>query len=94
MGSVPFGYHSLDTMGAVREIDDTELRSLGYARDEVVGKLRFTDFLLPQDVDRFERDFARLKECASVHDLEYEIRRKDGAVLFSADKRHGDQAFQ
>lgn len=85
--NAPFGYHSLDATGVVMEINDAELGWLGYAREEVVGKLRFTDLLLPQHGHQFEQNFARLKECDSVHDLEYEMRRKDGttfSVLVSA----------
>jgi PAS domain S-box-containing protein len=85
--ALPFGYHSLDTTGVIREINDTELVWLGYTRDEVVGKMRFTDLMLPQHSDQFEQNFARLKERDSVRDLEYDMRRKDGttfSVLVSA----------
>ena len=49
--NAPFGYHSLDATGVVMEINDTELGWLGYARDEVVGKMRFTDLMPPQRLD-------------------------------------------
>jgi PAS domain S-box-containing protein len=73
-----FGYHSLDATGVVMDINDVELEWLGYARDEVVGKMRITDLMLPQRLDWFEEKFAQLKERDSLHDLEYEMRRKDG----------------
>jgi PAS domain S-box-containing protein len=76
-----FGYHSLDTTGVIREINDVELRWLGYARDEVVGKMRITELMLPERLDWFEQAFARLKERDSLHDLEYEMRRKDGTTF-------------
>ena len=79
--NAPFGYHSLDATGAILDINDTELGWLGYARDEVVGKMRFTDLMLPQRSNQFEQNFARLKERDSVHDLEYEMRRKDGTTF-------------
>ena len=79
--NAPFGYHSLDATGVIMDINDTELGWLGYARDEVIGKMRFTDLMLPQDSDQFEQNFARLKEHDSVHDLEYEMRRKDGTTF-------------
>ena len=85
--NAPFGYHSLDATGVVMEINDTELGWLGYARDEVVGKMRFTDLTLPQRSFQFEQNFARLKERDCLRDLEYEMRRKDGttfSVLVSA----------
>jgi PAS domain S-box-containing protein len=79
--NAPFGYHSLDATGVIMEINDAELGWLGYARDEVVGKMRFTDLMLPQHSDQFEQNFAQLKERESVRDLEYEMRRKDGTTF-------------
>jgi len=79
--ALPFGYHSLDTAGVVMEINDTELAWLGYARDEVVGRMRFTDLMRPQHSDQFGQNFARLKERDSVHGLEYDMRRKDGTIF-------------
>jgi PAS domain S-box-containing protein len=79
--NIPFGYHSLDTAGIVIDINDTELGWLGYARGEVVGKMRITDLMPPQRLDWFEEAFARLKERGSLHDLEYEMRRKDGTTF-------------
>ena len=79
--NAPFGYHSLDATGVVMEINETELGWLGYGRDEVVGKMRFTDLMLPQHADQFEQNFARLRERDSLHDLEYEMRRKDGTTF-------------
>ena len=85
--NAPFGYHSLDATGVVMEINDTELGWLGYAREEVVGKMRITDLMPPERLDWFEQNFARLKERDCLRDLEYEMRRKDGttfSVLVSA----------
>src|SRR5215813_6582742 len=44
----PCGYHSLDKNGLFVRINDTELEWLGYKRDEVVGKLYFSDVLTPK----------------------------------------------
>ena len=85
--NAPFGYHSLDATGVIMEINDTELGWLGYAREEVVGKMRITDLMPPERLDWFEQNFARLKERDCLRDLEYEMRRKDGttfSVLVSA----------
>jgi PAS domain S-box-containing protein len=79
--NIPFGYHSLDTAGVVIDINDTELGWLGYARDEVVGKMRITDLMPPQRFDWFEEGFARLKEHGSLRDIEYDMRRKDGTTF-------------
>lgn len=37
----PCGYHSLDSEGVFIRINDTELKLLGYAREEIVGKKSF-----------------------------------------------------
>jgi PAS domain S-box-containing protein len=79
--NAPFGYHSLDATGVVIEINDAELGWLGYARDEVVGKLRITDLMPRHELDRFEQNFARLRERDALQDLEYEMRRKDGTTF-------------
>jgi PAS domain-containing protein len=47
--NAPCGYHSLDPAGLVVRMNDTELRWLGYARDEVQGRMRLTD-LVPRQL--------------------------------------------
>jgi PAS domain S-box-containing protein len=75
------GYHSLDATGLIVQINDTELGWLGYERDEVVGRMRFTDIVPPQYYDFFGQHFALLKEHGLRRDLEYEMRRKDGTTF-------------
>ncbi len=41
--NAPCGYHSLDKDGVIVRINNTELRWLGYTRDEVIGKIKFSD---------------------------------------------------
>ena len=41
----PCGYHSVNADGTYVLINQTELDWLGYTRDEVVGKMRFRDFV-------------------------------------------------
>ncbi|MGH8713219.1 MAG: PAS domain S-box protein [Casimicrobiaceae bacterium] len=85
--AAPCGYHSLDASGTVIRINDTELDWLGYRRDQVVGKMCFTDLMPPQYSRQFGRNFALLGMRDSMRDNEYELRRKDGTafpVLLSA----------
>lgn len=77
----PCGYHSLDGAGRFVAINDTELAWLGYAREEVVGKLRWADLLSPEGQATFAGNFPVLKERGFVKDLEFEVRRKDGSVF-------------
>ncbi|NJK75423.1 MAG: PAS domain S-box protein [Microcoleus sp. SU_5_6] len=46
--NAPCGYHSLDAGGTIVRINDTELKWLGYTRDEVLHKIKFLDLLSPE----------------------------------------------
>ena len=77
----PCGYHSLDKNGLFVLINDTELEWLGYTRDEVVGQKHFYDLLTPQGLQSFEENFPRFVEAGIIHDLEFDLLRKDGTIL-------------
>ena len=85
--NAPCGYHSLDAAGMLVQINDTELTWLGYQREEVIGRLKFTDLLVPSHRDAFRHNFALLNRHGRLRDNEYEMLRKDGTafpVLLSA----------
>lgn len=77
----PCGYHSLNVKGLVLRMNQTELEWLGYSRGEIVGKMYFYDLLTPQSQNTFRDNFPRFLESGYVHDLEFELRRKDGTRL-------------
>jgi PAS domain S-box-containing protein len=76
--NAPCGYHSLDNRGYFQEINHTELRWLGYTKEEVIGKMRFPDILKPEYAIQFEESFASTKKTGSISGVECEIVRKDG----------------
>jgi PAS domain S-box-containing protein len=78
----PCGYHSLDSGGVIVQINDTELQWLGYEREEVVGKMNFTELIAPAYLQLFRDSYPRFKEEGAVSDLEYELVRKDGTSFF------------
>jgi PAS domain S-box-containing protein len=85
--NAPCGYHSLDKDGLFLRMNDTELRWLGYTREEVIGKLNITDILTENSRQVFAKSFPRFKETGLVRDLEFELVRKDGTsfpVIISA----------
>ena len=57
--NAPCGLHSLDKDGVFVRVNDTELRWLGYTRDELIGKMKITDLLAPGSVETIEEHFAR-----------------------------------
>ena len=79
--NAPCGYHSVDADGTFIAINDTELRWLGYSRDEVIGKLKITDLLPPKYAASVQEIFPRFLEQGWVKDLEIQMIRKDGTML-------------
>lgn len=77
----PCGYHSIDKDGIIRQINDTELKWLGYTRDEVVGKMKATDLLTPSSLKIFRESYPRFMKQGFVQDLEFEMIRKDDTVF-------------
>ncbi|MDP1996362.1 MAG: EAL domain-containing protein, partial [Gallionella sp.] len=77
----PCGYHSLDKDGIIIKINDTELAWLGYARDEIVGKMKWHDLLAPEDAADCGATFTKLMQFGSARDQEMHIKRKDGTVF-------------
>jgi PAS domain S-box-containing protein len=85
--NAPCGYHSLDASGTFVQINATELSWLGWSREEVVGKMRFLDFLSVAGTELFKQSFPKFLENGSIKDLEFEMKRRDGStfwVLLSA----------
>ncbi|MFA6985738.1 MAG: diguanylate cyclase [Arenimonas sp.] len=77
----PCGYHSLDSEGRFVRINDTELSWIGYQREEVIGRLKFSDLLTADGRREFRERFPRFKEQGQIRDVEFDVRRKDGSIL-------------
>jgi PAS domain S-box-containing protein len=89
--NAPCGYHSLDANGTFIRINDTELNWLGYTRDEVVGRLKFTDLLTADGQAAFREKFPGFVERGWAHDLEYELVRKGRQPSACGPECHGYQ---
>jgi PAS domain S-box-containing protein len=79
--NAPIGYHSLDESGKFVDINQTELNWLGYNREEVINKLSFKDILTEQSQQTFKNSFHEFKATGAVHNLEFELIRKDGGTF-------------
>lgn len=77
----PCGYHSLAEDGTLIRMNDTELGLFGYAREEVVGKKKFTDLITPESIDVFKKTFPLFKKRGFVKDVTYDAIRKDGTTF-------------
>jgi len=79
--NAPCGYHTVDESDKkIIKINDTELKWLGYTRDQVVGRMTHTDLLAPASAERYLRElqpqFLLRREISGI-DLNY--RRADGS---------------
>ena len=76
--NAPNAYHSLDANGYFLKVNDTELKMLGYTREELIGKKRFFDLqitLLTENAEEFYRQF---KQTGTTRNLELELVSKTG----------------
>jgi PAS domain S-box-containing protein len=91
--NAPCGYHSLNAEGLIVRMNQTELDWLGYQRDEVVGKLKVTEILRPEDHEKYRRSFATFLEQGYIRDQEHTFVRKDGStfhILLNATARYDE----
>lgn len=85
--NAPCGYHSLDPHGVFIRINDTELKWLGYTREEMIGRINVVEILTEESFEIFNANFPILKSRGWVKDLAFDLIRKDGThlgVLLSA----------
>ena len=77
----PCGCHSLDQNGVFTSVNATEVSWLGYSREELVGRKKFTDLLTPEGVKVFAEADLAIKEQGMASNLECKLVRKDGSIL-------------
>jgi PAS domain S-box-containing protein len=78
--NAPCGYHSLDEDGVYVQVNDTELSWLGRTREEVIGRLHFSEMLAPGQSAFFEERFRKFVTEGSIRDVEYQLVSKDGTT--------------
>ena len=76
----PLSYQSLDENGNFIDINQAWMDTLGYSREEVIGR-NFSEFLVPQWQDHFRENFPQLKSVGEILGVEFEMVRKDSSIL-------------
>ncbi|MBD2667322.1 signal transduction histidine kinase [Richelia sinica FACHB-800] len=76
----PCGYHSLDPEGRFLQVNETELKWLGYSRAEMIGH-HLLDFFTADSQAAFLHNYPLFLKQGWVKDLEYEMICKDGSIL-------------
>ncbi|MGO8880995.1 MAG: PAS domain S-box protein [Desulfomonilaceae bacterium] len=78
--NAPLSYQSLDENGYFLAVNHAWLDTLGYSREEVIGKW-FGDFLAPGYQEHFKINFPRFKAAGEIHGVEFEMVRRDGSII-------------
>ena len=78
----PCGYHSLDAAGTIIMINDTELKWLGYTRDEIVHKKKFVDLITLDSQKTFYQNFPLFKQQGWINNLEFQLLNKNGKPIW------------
>jgi len=79
--NAPCGYHSLAEDGTYLRVNRTELSWLGYSREEVIGRMKFSDLLPTEEKALFLTKFSDFKRRGWARDHAYTVIRKDGNRL-------------
>lgn len=79
--NAPNGYHSLDGNGFLKRINDTELKLLGYTREELMGKRIFDIVFTPETRQKVQSDFSNFMKLGYTKDYRLDVLRKDGSTI-------------
>lgn len=81
--NAPCGYHSIGFNNLYLDINDVELKWLGYSREEVIGKLTIYDVLIPEDHRKISDfvDSIDQEKVNTLKDMEVTYKRKDGSTF-------------
>ena len=79
--NAPLAYQSLDINGNIIDINPMWGKTLGYEKDEVIGKW-FGDFLHPDFVEHFRFNFPRFKAKGSISNVQFRMVKKDKTEIF------------
>jgi PAS domain S-box-containing protein len=78
--NAPLPYQSLNEDGSFKDVNPTWLSTLGYKRNEIIGKF-YKDFLHPDWKANFEDNFPKFKKQGYVSNVQFKIRHKAGHYL-------------
>ena len=76
----PVSYQSLNNDGTIADVNSYWLETLGYERDDVIGK-PFTDLITRDSVPQFKKCLERLLHAGETHNNEMVVKKKDGVDL-------------
>lgn len=79
----PLAYQSLDSKGNIIEVNELWLTTLGYTKEEVIGR-SLCNFLTPEWITHFKERFPKFKTIGEILGHEFELVKKSGEVILVA----------
>ncbi len=80
--NAPVAYHTVDINGIITDVNQTELRMLGYAKEEMLGQSIFA-FILPEQQAEAQRRFRQKISGQKISRAERRIYlKKDGSKIY------------
>ncbi|HLN71870.1 MAG TPA: PAS domain S-box protein [Prolixibacteraceae bacterium] len=76
--NAPLSYQSLDHQARLIDVNPTWLKTLGYQREEVIGR-PFGDFMTPESAELIKSRFNHFVKAGEIHDYQFEMVRKNGS---------------
>jgi len=92
--NAPIGFHIVGPDQVLIDINEAELDMLGYQKDEVVGKKKWTDLIVPEQKQQFEKQWRDITTKGHAKNLEYTLVHKDGYridVVLNASSRFDEK---
>ena len=74
------GYQSIDINGMLLDVNQVWLDTMGYSREEVVGKW-FGNFIHETYLEKFKKGFAHLREKGIIEDFTFILKHKAGHAI-------------
>lgn len=92
--NAPIGFHIVGPDQVVIDINEAELAMIGYEREEVVGKMKWPELIVPEEKQQFEKHWHDITTMGHARNLEYTLMHKDGYridVILNASSRFDRQ---
>ncbi|MBN2820887.1 MAG: PAS domain S-box protein, partial [Bacteroidales bacterium] len=95
--NAPLAYQSLNKDGNFVDINPMWSKILGFDKEEVIGKW-FGDFLHPDYVEHYRKNFPIFKKQGFVHDVQFKMIKKDKSEIYVSFEGcigyHSDRTFK
>ena len=78
----PVGFHVFGPDRKIMDINQAELDMIGYQRNEIVGKKRWLDLIVPEEKPLFEQHWKTLMMGDKVSHYNYTLKHKSGSLVY------------